>query len=692
MSLALHSDPVVRRALPPIGDTLKVLAAIWAVTIGVLAAAVAIGLERYAGLLPLLPIALDTYLAYRLSQRLEGGFERFWRVLGIGLLLVGFTFVGIGLRDLIPPDIVFVLLGLLAPSALFFLTYGMWIRLQASRERAGSLGFFDIVLVVTVGLAYVSFLLTSDVFVGAGQGFGIGVFILVACFVILLFTVMLVGRRRRGGGIGVEVVFAVVLVASIVSVGAIFVWSWFTGEPVLDVPAWILSPTWVLVFTMAAFAGYSEDTDRIAVPEPSSRVRPYWPYLLLALTPPIAIGTLLTSRQEQKVAGVVGLLLVIEVLVVRQLVMIGEQRRARVRQHRLRDLASEEARRTNVILDLALTLAGHDDPREMCDAVTVAVGALVEGAAVAVFGRLEDGSVAAATSGVDDPATMYATLGQLRLRTSRCVSVDGPWSGGDVERPALVAAVMGGTGDRLGYVAVIPSATGGQDRVELAESVAGVADQLALALDREGLLDAVRADTARVRDSVDMLAEGVAVVGPDDTVRACNRAFAAFLGSDVDDLVGAPLPARVLARLPLSVEMPPGQDVWITEMDAGTTSHPRPLRVSVIGSPTDPLEDGVVVVASEADRRGGERERLIGLLDDLVNAPDVSSEMDARAVSVARSLARGLRSEVIPRLHTVRDALEGAEGADLPALAETVGAAGKALRELYTAAAQGVRG
>lgn len=694
MKLELHSDAAVRRALPPIGDTAKVIAAIWVVTVAVLVAAEALGVDRYTSLLPLLPILLDTFLAYRLSQRLEGGFEQFWRILSLGLLLVGFTFGAVGLRDLIPPDVVFVALGLLAPSALFFLTYGMWIRLQGSRERPGSLGFFDVVLVVTVGLAYVSFLVTSDVFVGAGQGLGIGVFILVACFVILLITVMLFSRRRRGGGIGVEAVFAVVLALSIVAVAAIFVWSYLSREPVLDVPGWILVPSWTLVFTVATCAGYAEDTDRIVVPEEGGGVRPYWPYLLLALTPPIAIGSLVTSQQGQKVAGVVGLLLVIEVLVVRQLVMIGEQRRARVRQQRLRDLAAEEARRTNVILDLALTLAGHEDPREMCDAVAVAVASLEADAAVAVFGRLQDGSVAAATSGVDDPAKMYSTLGQLRLRSSRCVTVEGAWMGDGAAGTALVAAVISGAGDRLGYVAVIPAGARGQDRMELAGSVAGVADQLALALDREGLLDAVRADADRVRESVDMLTEGVAVVGPDDTVRACNQAFAALLGVDVDAVVGAPLPARVLARLPYSVEMSPGEDVWITEIDVGTPDRPRSVRVSVIGSATDPLEDGVVLVAAEAAGSGGERERLMSVLEDLISAPDPAGEgVDALALGVSRTLARGLRTEVIPRLETVRDALGGADRDDPPQeLVETLGAAGKALRGLYTSAAQGVRG
>lgn len=113
----------------------------------------------------------------------------------------------------------------------------------------------------------------------------------------------------------------------------------------------------------------------------------------------------------------------------------------------------------------------------------------------------------------------------------------------------------------------------------------------------------------------------------------------------------------------------------------------------MIGSPTDPLEDGVVLVVTEAERRGGERERLIGLLDDLVSAPDVTgdAELDARAVGVAQALAVGLRRDVIPRLHDARGALEDT-GAEIDVVTGTVGAAGDAMRRLYGAAAQGVRG
>lgn len=694
MTRTLHDDPVVRRELPEIEVTLRVIAGIWVVAAVVVVVTSLWAGSTFAGLVTLLPVAYLLYLANRLAASLDPATGRFWRVISIGLALVAATFVTFGLRALLPADVLFVLLGLIAPSALFFLTYGMWIRLQGSFGRTGTLGFFDVVLVVAIGLAYVSFLLTSDVFVGAGQGFGIGVFILVACTVVFLMTIMLVGRRRRGPdvGIGVEIVFAAVLMLSVGAVMAIFVWEFLTGMPILDVPAWIIAPSWTLVFTVAVLAPYTEDTQRRAVADTVGVVRPFWPYFLLALTPPIAIGSMITTQRDQKVAGVVGLLLVVEVLVVRQLVIIDEQRRARVRQHRLRDLAIEEAARTNVILDLALTLTYHDDPRAMCDAVATAVRQFEEGAAVAVFGRLRDGSVAVAAYGVDDPATMYSMLGQLRLTSSHCVRVAGPWFGvGERAVAALVSAVMGAAGERLGYVVVVPPESPAAAHQDLEQSLAGVADQLALALDRSGLLDAVRAATERMRESADHLGEGVAVVGPDDRVRICNAAFGRLFGTRPEEVVGEHLPPRLLARLPVAGD--PGTGTWSTEIDTGTADEPRRLRVSVLLSETDPLDDGVVVLVGDATPTSSERERLTGLLDDLMSiGADDESATPWRELRAARGLAAGLRVSVEAPLARVDASLAGAHVDDPSVLADAVAGVRANLLFLYTDAAREVRG
>lgn len=698
MRLALHADPVVRRNLPDLGVTLRVSAGALALTAVVVVATSLWAGSRFAALATVVPVGWLCFLSSRLARGLDGALGRFWGVLAIGTILVGLTFVTIGVRVLLPPDVVFVALGLLAPSAVFFLTYGMWIRLQASSRRQGTLGFFDVALVVTVGLAYVAFLMTSDVFIDAGRGFGIGVFILVSSVVVLLMGLVLVSRRRRGpdAGIGVEAVFATVLLLSVLAVAVIFVWEFATGRPMIEVPAWLIAPPWTLVFGLAAFAPYAEDTERQSAGEPVSMVRPFWPYLLLALTPPIAIGSLISNQQQQKLAGVIGLLLIVEVLVVRQLVLINEQRRARVRQHRLRDLAAAEAARTNVILDLALSLARHDDPRAMCDTVATAVGELEEDASVAVFGRLEDGSIAVATRGVGDPATMYSILGQLRLTSSQCVRVAGPWFGSGVHGSALVAAVMSAAGDRIGYVVVIPTDAEYDvgEEADLDESIAGVADQLALALDRAGLLDAVRADAERVRESVDRLREGVAVVGPDDRVRACNRAFGRILGIDVGEAIGAPLPPRLLARLPVDQHgVTADEGFWTSEVDLGSAESPLRLQVSVFLSENDPLDDGVVVVVDDVAAVPGERERLTGLLDDLV-AIDAGSSSGSRRrqAQIARHLAAGLRSEVESPLTRVRSALAADGEAAIVALAGEVRGARAALRSLYGEAAREVRG
>ncbi|MFN8104030.1 MAG: hypothetical protein U0U69_06180 [Acidimicrobiia bacterium] len=696
MRVALHADPKVRRELPDPRIMIRVVVGTWALTAVVVAVTSMWAGSRYGALVTVLPVAYMCFLSNRLARGLEGSLGRFWRVLTIGTALVSLTFVTIGLRALISSDVLFVILGLLVPSAIFFLTYGMWIRLQVSSRRPSTLGFFDVVLVVTVGLAYVAFLLTSNVFVGAGQGLDIGVFILVSSVVVSLMALVLVTRRRRGPGlgIGVEVVLATVMLVSVLAVAVILGWESVTGRPIDEVPAWLIAFPWVLVFSVALLAPYAEDGERQDAVEPVTRVRPFWPYFLLALTPPIAIGSLLSTQQEQKLAGVIGLLLVVEVLVVRQLVLIDEQRRARVRQHRLRDLAAAEARRTNVILDLALSLARDDDPRAMCDTVATAVGALEEEASVAVFGRLEDGGVAAATRGVDDPATMYSMLGQLRLTSSQCVRVAGPWFGSGAPGAALVAAVIGAVGDRLGYVVAVPAeaAPDADVQSELEGSIAGVADQLALALDRAGLLDAVRTDTDRVRESVDRLSEGVAVVGPDDRVRACNRAFVETLGIDADATIGAPLPPRLLARLPVDQGVA-STGSWTSAVDVGSEGSPLPLQVSVFLSETDPLEDGVVVVVDDSAALPGERERLVGILDDLVNAVEGDSAGSRElAALVAHRLAAGLRREVEAPLLRVRSALAADAVTGTTVLAEAVGTACTALRSLYAVAAREARG
>jgi len=693
VKLALHSDPAVRAALPRARTTVRFLGVSWAVTVIAVVAATLQSSSGFAVLTTLLPIGYLFFLATRLARLMDAGVARFWRVLSIGLVLVALTFVVVGLRGIVDADVVFVALGLLVPSAIFFLTYGMWIRLQASLERPSTLGFFDVVLVVAVGFAYVSFLMTSDVFLGAGQGFGLGVFILVSCVVILLMTLMLVGRRRRDleGGVGVEVVFAIVLVLSVGAVGIIFAWNLISTRPLLEMPPWILVPTWTLVFSVSVLAPYAEDTRTRLGSTEISATTSLWPYLLLALTPPIAIGSLMSTQRQQKVAGIVGLLLVVEVLVVRQLVLIGEQRRARFRQRRLRDLATAEAARTNVILDLALTLARFDDPRAMCDAVAAAVAALEADAAVAVFGRLDDGRVAAATKDVDDPGEMYAMLGRLRLTSSRCIHVAGPWIGTDPGTTALVAAVMGAAGDRLGYVVVVPAGFAGEEHRDLVDSIGGVADQLALALDRAGLLEAVRADAERVRESVDHLSEGVAVVGPDDRVRACNDAFATLLGIDAIDLVGAPLPSRILARLPMAsgaAETTADGASWSSEVDFGTVDEPRRVQVTVLVSPTDPLDDGVVLLVEGAPVPD-ERERLLGLLDDLVGADTGSQPHEA---AIAGRLTLGLRERVEAPLAGVRTALDDDSISDATGLTAAVDGARDALRALYTEAAREVSG
>lgn len=696
--LGLHADPSVRAHLPALRSFWRVYLPVCGV------AAVLLGAGGIAGgrasliagaLAPLGPVVVQVYLGVLLWRRAEGWLQRYWRAMSVGVALCGVAFLSLALRDLLARELVLVLQGLLIPSATFSILFALWVRFQASRGVTSTVGFFDTALVVTTALAYLTYLFTAPYVSRSGPEGGLGAWVLVACSAMLVFVLALLGRRPRVPGLTSDQLLTVSLCVALTGVVVAFLVSFVSGRGAMEAaPGWVFGAGWALAFGIGALCPYAEVAWRRSVPDRSEPrgTRPYWPYVVLGLTPPLVVYAVVFSPGEGLIGTLVATLLVVEVLVVRQFVFIGEQRTARARARVLKEAARGEADRVNVLLELALCLSEQDETQAMCDAVASAVSRVqeVECAAVIALTAAPEAELVSArfgTGSCPDPCAVWQTLEQLGLRVAGPVEVAPAWAGFPPGRDVVVATVIGADGSRLGYVALRPAG----DRTTDTAFLEGVADQLALALDRAGLVDGLRRRADCVREVVDRLDEGLADLDPERTVRACNAAFAAFTGRVRDEIVGRPFPASLLASVDVaSLQMRLDAGVVVSEVELTDPSgEERVYEFSLVPRQGNAGgREGVLVVVRDVGDERRERRSLLRLLDDLILAGSADSVGVERAdPPVLHEVAVRLRDEVVPEMVRVKGDVarlneDGTDTVTVVELARELSRVGVAVRDL----------
>jgi signal transduction histidine kinase len=207
------------------------------------------------------------------------------------------------------------------------------------------------------------------------------------------------------------------------------------------------------------------------------------------------------------------------------------------------------------------------DPQAVGQALADCAAAVFEGRAV--FARVKgDRATMIAIRGLDPSYLHYekpvaATSIGVAAQDPRRVAVHGPTNttlpvppGGSVATVACWSE-----GRLIGGVTVLldrPPEEVDDEALDVLRVLGGQGEIALINADRHArLVEERRHDEA----IVDVLVDGVIVLGPDGLVRSCNDAAATLLGWDADTLVGQPLPFGIEAGEVIENEIEPG--LWI---------------------------------------------------------------------------------------------------------------------------------
>lgn len=604
----LRSDPVVRAVLPP-GRALAVttslcmgttLAGLW------LALFAPPRLRLTGAAFMMLPwVVHSTWLASRVGWRLTGTVAIFWRWITFALAVTIPAYVAWGLTGLLGTGFHSAALALALPvSGLAFL-WALWVRRRTSEPGRTQLGLFDLAVVLSVVVAYTAFSIVVPVTSGSAPEVVFAVFVVFVGLMMLGLTLPFVAASAPRS-LGSERIFAGLVASGVVVLAAVALFVVGDEHPLAYiVPPWLQGMVWAIVWGGMGLSTYTESSKvGSTAPATSRSVQAMWPYAVALLMPPIAIAALIVKPVEQKVAAVLGFLLVLEILVVRQFVLISERRQRRARVAELSERAHKESDRAGALLSMVNALSSQADLDAMAETVVDELGvALPEILGISVvlaeaksgeyaaqglshasrgLAEAEARRVWAALSRVASPADRVHTdlldlagLTPLDPRTSR--------------HSAIVFPVATREGRRVGSICLVGRGDWGLTDSELG-LVSGMALQLGMGVERASLLHTLERGRDRLRNVVEHIPEAVAEVDAEGRVLVANSEFASLAGVKAEALTGSVAPV----------------DLSEASVEGGETSHVGPDGDERL------FETRVIPLEGERTRSGA---RLVVLLD-----------------------------------------------------------------------------
>ncbi|MCC7077658.1 MAG: PAS domain-containing protein [Acidimicrobiia bacterium] len=686
--MRLHADPAVRAVLPG-GPEIRrtVLMCAIASGAGLVIALFAPHDFRLAGaMLVTLPWVLQSlWVSYRLGWHLAGTTSVVWRWNSLALAVTVPAYLALAMYDLVGAGVYAVVQVIALPIVGIAFLWSLWLRRRSQTVGRAALGFFDLAVVVSVVVAYAAFVLVVPLSEAAGPEVFFSLFVIVVALGMLGLTIPLV-RRVTPGEIYADQVFAAILVFGILVVGGLAILSTGSDEQlVVFVPPWFQGVFWAAVWGPMTVVAYAERARLVTVSVPVPRQgQALWPYSIALVMPPLAVAALLVDSVEQKVAAVLGFLLVLEVLVVRQLVLIAERRSTRERVANLADRARREADRAGVLLDVVDATTTSTDVPRMCEEAVRRLGdVLPSGMGVAAVvaetspppqGRtVQSPPTAAATDPVHALHGLEAAEA-LRL-WSVLARVDDPAELVSPDRVALAglvpheihpAAPTGrafpvrtGDGQRVGTICLVGRGDWDLPQAD-SDLVAGAAFQLGMGVERASLLHGLERGRDRLRNVVEHIPEAVAEIDGADRVLVCNEAYATLAAVPAEDVVGAPAPIEVTAR-----DFDNGELV----LGEGETEERFEVRVIPLGADAAGRSVRLVVLLDVTESREQER-RIVDLTRELAEKERSRSLLLDRVITTAEAermrMARQVNEGVVQRLSALclrLDTLIGAASA-----------------------------
>lgn len=653
--MIIRRDPVVRAVLPPArvlamtasSCLVATLAGLW------LALFAPPRLRLTGAALMMLPwIVHSTWLASRVGWRLTGTVSLFWRWITFATAVTIPAYVAWGLTGVLGTEFHSAVQALALPvSGLAFL-WALWVRRRSSEPGRTQLGLFDLAVVLSVVVAYTAFSIVVPVASGSTPEVVFAVFVVFVGLMMLGLTLPFIATSAPRS-LGSERILAGLVASGVVVLAAVALFVVGDEHPLAYmVPPWLQGLVWATVWAVVGFSTYAESS-KAGSPEPttSRRVQAMWPYAVALVMPPLALAALIVEPVEQKAAAVLGFLLVLEILVVRQLVLISERRQRRARVAELSERARKESDRVGALLCVVTALSSQADLDDMASTVVDQLGVVLPDDLGISVVLAEAGSGEHATQGLCHASSGLAH-GEARRVWAALSRVDSPservhtdllglagisrLDSGTSPESATVFPVTTREGRRVGSICLVGRGDWGLTDPELG-LVSGMASQLGMGVERASLLHALQRGRDRLRNVVEHIPEAVAEVDAEDRVLVANSEFASLAGVDVGALTGSPVPV----------------DLSEARVQRGETSHLGPdggerlFEIRVI-----PLEGGsgrsgtrLVVLLDVTEARQQER-RVMALTQELADKERSRSLLLDRVIMTAEAERTRMATQV----------------------------------------------